>query len=44
MEWVGTTEKYYNLPLEVYRFRRGDLDVPAQVKVSGGGWDQPRSA
>lgn len=29
MEWVGTTEKYYDLSLEVYRLRRGDLDVPA---------------
>jgi RimJ/RimL family protein N-acetyltransferase len=28
MEWVGVTEKYYNLTLEVYRLRRGDLDVP----------------
>jgi RimJ/RimL family protein N-acetyltransferase len=27
MEWVGVTEKYYNLRLEVYRLRRGDLDV-----------------
>jgi len=29
MEWVGTTEKYYGLPLEVYRLRRGDVDMPA---------------
>jgi RimJ/RimL family protein N-acetyltransferase len=29
MEWVGVTEKYYNLTLEVYRLRRGDLYVPA---------------
>jgi RimJ/RimL family protein N-acetyltransferase len=28
MEWVGVTEKYYDLTLEVYRLRRGDLDVP----------------
>ena len=28
MERVGVTEKYYNLTLEVYRFRRGDLDRP----------------
>jgi hypothetical protein len=29
-EWsgVGVTEKYYNLTLEVYRLRRGDLDMP----------------
>ena len=28
MEWVGRTKKYYNLELDVYRFRRGDLDTP----------------
>jgi hypothetical protein len=28
MEWVGVTDKYYNLTLEVYRLRRGDLDIP----------------
>ncbi len=28
MERVGVMEKYYNLTLEVYRFRRGDLDMP----------------
>src|ERR1700754_2351305 len=28
MEWVGVTEKYYDLTLEVYRLRRGDLDIP----------------
>ncbi|HEX6359261.1 GNAT family N-acetyltransferase [Actinophytocola sp.] len=27
MEWVGTTEKYYNVSLEVYRLRKGDLDM-----------------
>lgn len=27
MEWVGETEKYYNLSLQVYRLRKGDLDV-----------------
>jgi len=36
MEWVGTTEKYYNLSLEVYRLRRGDLDVPALDVTPGG--------
>lgn len=29
MEWVGETEKYYALRLQVYRLRKGDLDVPA---------------
>lgn len=28
MEWVGETEKYYDLRLQVYRLRKGDLDVP----------------
>jgi RimJ/RimL family protein N-acetyltransferase len=28
MEWVGVTEKYYDRTLEVYRLRRGDLDLP----------------
>ncbi len=28
MEWVGVTEKYYDRTLEVYRLRRGDLDMP----------------
>ncbi|MET4927460.1 GNAT family N-acetyltransferase [Streptomyces sp. PSRA5] len=27
MEWVGETEKYYNLSLQVYRLRKGDLDA-----------------
>jgi RimJ/RimL family protein N-acetyltransferase len=30
LEWVGETEKYYNLRLQVFRLRKGDLDVPAQ--------------
>jgi RimJ/RimL family protein N-acetyltransferase len=29
MEWVGETDKYYDLHLQVYRLRNGDLDVPA---------------
>ncbi|MEV8092292.1 GNAT family N-acetyltransferase [Streptomyces nigra] len=29
MEWVGETQKYYGLALQVYRLRRGDLDLPA---------------
>ncbi|MFD7392957.1 GNAT family N-acetyltransferase [Streptomyces sp. NPDC059852] len=28
MEWVGETQKYYGLTLQVYRLRRGDLDLP----------------
>ena len=28
MEWVGETDKYYDLRLQVYRLRKGDLDVP----------------
>ena len=32
MEWVGETEKYYQLRLEVYRLRPGDLDVPQTVE------------
>lgn len=32
MEWVGETEKYYQLRLQVYRLRAGDLDVPQTVE------------
>lgn len=28
MEWVGETDKYYGLRLQVFRLRPGDLDVP----------------
>lgn len=28
MEWVGETDKYYDLRLHVYRLRSADLDVP----------------
>ena len=28
MEWVGETDKYYGLRLQVYRLRAGDLDHP----------------
>ena len=34
MEWVGETEKYYDLRLQVYRLRKGELDVPGQRKPS----------
>ncbi|GAA1647409.1 GNAT family N-acetyltransferase [Nonomuraea maheshkhaliensis] len=27
MEWVGETEKYYELRLQVFRLRKGDLDT-----------------
>lgn len=29
MEWVGETDKYYDLRLQVYRLRKGDLDTSA---------------
>ncbi|WP_206068412.1 GNAT family N-acetyltransferase [Nonomuraea composti] len=29
MEWVGETEKYYELRLQVFRLRKGDLDTSA---------------
>ena len=28
MDWVGETDKYYNLTLEVYRLNKADLDLP----------------
>lgn len=28
MEWVGETDKYYNLTLQVYRLMKSDLDLP----------------
>jgi RimJ/RimL family protein N-acetyltransferase len=30
MEWIGETEKYHNLRLQVYRLRPADLAAPAQ--------------
>jgi RimJ/RimL family protein N-acetyltransferase len=27
MEWVGQNDKYYGTRLDVYRLRRGDLDL-----------------
>lgn len=38
MEWVGETAKYYDLQLQVYRLRKGELDVPplgADVEALG---------
>ena len=40
MEWVGETEKYYDLQLQVYRVRKGELDVPSvpeQRRLSSAG-------
>ena len=31
MEWVGETEKYYDLRLQVYRLRKGEIDAPRPV-------------
>jgi RimJ/RimL family protein N-acetyltransferase len=39
MEWVGDTDKYYNLQLQVYRLRKGDLDASSGV----GGEPGPRA-
>jgi RimJ/RimL family protein N-acetyltransferase len=33
MEWVGETEKYYQLRLQVYRLRAGELDVPSVLPM-----------
>ncbi|MFD3522411.1 GNAT family N-acetyltransferase [Streptomyces sp. NPDC058653] len=33
MEWVGETEKYYNLSLQVYRLRKGDLDASGPTAI-----------
>jgi RimJ/RimL family protein N-acetyltransferase len=32
MEWVGETEKYYDLRLQVFRLRKSDLDISAWVQ------------
>jgi RimJ/RimL family protein N-acetyltransferase len=31
LEWVGETDKYYGLRLQVFRLRKGDLDAPAPL-------------
>jgi len=36
MEWVGETDKYYDLRLQVYRLRKGDLDVRAEREPAAG--------
>jgi RimJ/RimL family protein N-acetyltransferase len=28
MEWVGETDKYYDLSLQIYRLQKADLDLP----------------
>jgi len=33
MEWVGETEKYYQLRLQVYRLRAGELDIPPVLPI-----------
>ncbi|OEU94826.1 GNAT family N-acetyltransferase [Streptomyces oceani] len=35
MEWVGETDKYYGLHLDVYRLRAGDLDRPLAAHTYG---------
>jgi RimJ/RimL family protein N-acetyltransferase len=35
MDWVGETDKYYDLRLQVYRLRKGDLDLPAATPGTG---------
>jgi len=38
MEWVGETDKYYDLRLDVYRLRSAELDVPLPgQQLSDGG-------
>ena len=36
MEWVGETEKYYDLRLQVYRLRKGEIDAPRPVPAKRG--------
>lgn len=33
MEWVGESSKYYELRLQVFRLRKGDLDVTSRIVV-----------
>jgi hypothetical protein len=41
MEWVGDTDKYYNLTLEVYRHTKADLDLPELACAPAPGSPQP---
>ena len=36
MEWVGETDKYYNLSLQIYRLNKADLDLPEPACVAPG--------
>lgn len=36
MEWVGETDKYYNLSLQIYRLNKADLDLPEPACASPG--------
>jgi RimJ/RimL family protein N-acetyltransferase len=35
MEWVGETEKYYDLKLQIYRLRKADLDDDGPLATLG---------
>lgn len=35
MEWVGESIKYYDLRLQIFRLRKGDLDVSTRLVVPG---------
>ena len=41
MEWVGDTGKYYDLHLQVYRLRKGELDQPRLVSTPLDPWQDP---
>jgi hypothetical protein len=34
MEWVGETDKYYGLPMQVYRIRAAELAADGRSKDS----------
>ena len=36
MEWVGETDKYYDLTLEIYRLSKPDLDLPEPAGTGAG--------
>lgn len=38
MEWVGETDKYYNLNLEIYRLSKADLDLPEPACAPAPDW------
>jgi hypothetical protein len=35
MEWVGETDKYYGLAMQVYRIRAAELDAAPLSRVGG---------